>query len=134
MAQELTRGHCLCGETVFEYSGGAIWCGHCHCESCRRSCASAFTTFIGVPRVACRFTGREPGSYNSSNGVQRLFCLNCGTPLAYLSERFPDEIHLYAANLDRPEQVCPQFHVHVAEQLPWVNLADSLPRFQHGSE
>jgi hypothetical protein len=25
----------------------------------------------------------------------------------------------------------PQFHVHYAERVPWIELADGLPRFDH---
>jgi hypothetical protein len=48
--------------------------------------------------------------------------------MAFAADRFPGEIHLYAASLERPETFAPQCHVHVAEQLPWIQLADTLPR------
>ncbi|MDX1711141.1 MAG: GFA family protein [Rhodovibrionaceae bacterium] len=133
MADTLKRGHCLCGDVVFEYSGPEIWCGHCHCESCRRATASGFTTFVGVPSEACRFSARQPRAYVSSEGVRRTFCGRCGTPISYESRRFPGEIHLYAANLERPEDVRPAFHVHTAEQLGWIALDDALPRHERGS-
>ncbi len=124
-----TRGRCLCGAVSYEYQGPENWRGHCHCESCRRSTGSPFTTFLGVPRGAARFTGRAPAVYRSSPGVERLFCATCGSPLAYQSERWPDEIHFYAASLEQPEGFVPQFHVHWAERLPWIELADDLPKY-----
>ncbi len=124
-------GGCLCGRVRWVYEGPENWRGHCHCTSCRRNTASAFTTFMGVPYAAFRFTGAEPETYRSSPGVRRRFCAHCGTPVAYEAERFPDEIHLYAASLDAPAAFQPQFHVHVAEAVPWVELADELPRFPH---
>ncbi len=127
-------GRCLCGAVRFSYEGPEVWVGHCHCESCRRATASPFTTFLGVPRHAVRFAGTPARSYRSSPGVRRSFCGTCGTPIAYESDRFPDEIHLYAANLDAPAEAKPQFHVHTAEQLPWIVLADGLPRHPGGSE
>jgi hypothetical protein len=42
----IKRGRCLCSKTTFEYTGSENWCGHCHCESCRRNTSSAFTTFL----------------------------------------------------------------------------------------
>ena len=125
------KGRGLCGETRFEHRGPENWCGHCHCESCRRNTSSAFTTFVGVPRNASRSTGREPAVYRSSPGVRRLFCANCGTPIAYDADAYPDEIHFYAACLEYPAGVIPQFHVYCAEKLPWVELADDLPRYPH---
>jgi len=124
------KGHCLCGQVTFEFSRSPLWCGHCHCESCRRATASPFTTWVGVLRRDCRFTGAEPGIYNSSPGVRRYFCARCGSPIAFESERWPDQTHLYAALLERPQDVTPQFHVYVAEKLPWIRLNDGLPQHE----
>lgn len=126
----VTKGHCLCGAVTFEFTGTPIWCGHCHCESCRRATASPFTTWVGVRRDACRFTGVAPLVRQSSAGVRRSFCPTCGSPISFESERWPNETHLYAALLDRPEQVAPQFHVYVAEKLPWITLNDGLPQYE----
>jgi hypothetical protein len=38
-------------------------------------------------------------------------------------------VHLYAATLDDPAHVAPSRHVFVAEQLPWFEIADDLPRY-----
>lgn len=122
-------GHCLCGAVAFEYWGEENWRGHCHCESCRRNTSSPFTTFFGVPRGAFRFTGVYPSIYQSSKGVKRFFCGTCGTPMAYESDRFPDEIHFYAASLEDATSFTPQFHTHYAERVPWVELADDLPKY-----
>lgn len=127
------RGRCLCGQVTFEYTGPENWRGHCHCESCRRNCAAPFTTFMGVPKAAYRFTGRAPSVYHSSPGVRRYFCANCGTPMAYETDRLPHETHFYAASLEDSAGFVPQFHVHWAERVPWVTLADDgLPRHEHG--
>ncbi|MBT5039759.1 MAG: GFA family protein [Rhodospirillaceae bacterium] len=123
-------GRCLCGSVSYEYSGPVNWSGHCHCESCRRNCSAAIVTFFGVPRSAYSFTGTEPDIFESSSGVRRLFCSRCGTPMAYDADRYPDEIHFYAASLIDPENFTPQFHVHCGEQLDWLKLADDLPKYE----
>ncbi len=125
------RGRCLCGQVTFEYDGRENWRGHCHCESCRRNTSSAFATFMGVPRKAYRFTGAQPSVYVSSPGVRRLFCANCGTPMAYETDQLPHEIHFYAASLENPEELQPDFHVHYAERLSWSDINDGLPRHAH---
>lgn len=124
-------GRCLCGAVTYAYEGPENWRAHCHCESCRRNTASPFTTFFGVPNGQYRFTGKIPKVYESSPGVRRHFCDLCGTPIAYETDRFPDEIHFYAAGLDEPRDFAPEGHVHCAEMLPWVKLADGLPRYAH---
>jgi hypothetical protein len=130
---EPNRGHCLCGQVTFEFDGLPLWCGHCHCDSCRRATASPFTTWIGVNRADCKFTNVAPSVYISSTGVRRSFCAHCGSPISFESERWPDEVHLYAALLEHPEDAAPQFHVHVAEKLPWIKLDDGLPQYQRSA-
>lgn len=130
---ESKKGRCRCGQVTFEFSGALLWCGHCHCDSCRRATASPFTTWIGVRRADCKFTNVAPSVYVSSPGVRRSFCRNCGSPVSFESERWPDEMHLYAALREHPEGARPQFHVHVAEKLPWIALADGLPQHQRSS-
>ena len=125
-----TTGRCLCGAVTYAFTGPENWSGHCHCESCRRQTASPMTSFLGVPNAAFTWTGAAPALYESSPGVRRHFCATCGTPMAYAADRFPDEIHLYAATLGKPETYQPRFHVFVSEQLPWLHLADALPKHQ----
>jgi len=121
-------GHCLCGAVRFAARGEPKWVAHCHCESCRRATSAAFATYAGYPADAVTWTAATPRSYASSPGVTRTFCANCGTPMSFAGERWPGEIHLFAASFDAPESLSPQVHVHAEEQLPWVHLGDDLPR------
>lgn len=121
-------GRCLCGKTSFAYDGPENWRAHCHCESCRRQTASPFTTFMGVPNGQWKWTGDTPSVYVSSPGVRRSFCSTCGAPVAFEADRFPDEIHFYAALLDNHDDFEPQSHVNWDERVAWVDLSDTLPR------
>jgi hypothetical protein len=121
-------GHCLCGATRFRCTATPLWQVHCHCESCRRATSSAFTSFFGVADGQWEWTGAAPATYASSPGVWRDFCATCGAQMAYRSDRFPGEIHFYAALLDDPAIYAPTGHVHSAEMLPWLHLSDGLPR------
>ena len=58
----------------------------------------------------------------------RSFCATCGTPMSYHSERYPHETHFFAATLYDPASYAPSAHYHSDEILPWVHLADDLPR------
>ncbi|WP_172721080.1 GFA family protein [Pseudooceanicola lipolyticus] len=121
-------GRCLCGAVSFAYEGAENWRVHCHCESCRRQTASAFTTFLGVSNGQWAWTGATPKVYRSSPGVRRSFCGTCGAPVAFEADRYPDEIHFYAALLDDHSDFAPQGHVHWDERVAWVTPADDLPR------
>jgi hypothetical protein len=124
-----TAGGCLCGAVRYEFAGTPLWSGYCHCESCRRATGAPVAAFVGVSQSQVEFTGEPPGVFPSSAGVERWFCSTCGSPLAYVGERWPDEVHLYTASLDAPALQPPRFHVNCREQLPWLVLGDTLPRF-----
>ena len=121
-------GRCLCGAVRYSCDAVPLWQAHCHCESCRRATSSAFTSFFGMADGSWRWTGEPPATYASSPGVWRDFCGRCGSQMAYRSSRFPEEMHFYAASLDNPSLYAPAEHVFIAEAVPWVQLADDLPR------
>jgi len=125
---ETAAGGCLCGAVRYEAPWPPRWAAHCHCRDCQRASGSAFVTYAGLERDGFRWTKGAPKTIRSSPGVIRSFCGNCGTPLAYQGDRWPNEIHIFAATLDDPSQVEPQAHVYTVEQLPWIHLADGLPR------
>jgi len=62
-----------------------------------------------------------------------MFCSSCGTPMAYESDKYPDEIHLYLSSLENPDVPIPQFHVHCAEKLRCIVISDGLPQYAHYS-
>lgn len=127
MSHASASGQCLCGQVRFSFTEPPVWCGYCHCESCRRSTGAVVATFVGVDSERFERTGPVT-SYASSPGVIRDFCSVCGTPLSYRAARFPGEVHLYLSTLDEPDRFEPQFHVFFAEKIAWFDTGDSLPR------
>ena len=84
----------------------------------------------GFKRPALTFMAGRPRYYPSSPGVRRGFCAACGTTLSYENERWPDDVHVMVAVFERPELLVPQFHIFAEERLPWLHLADGLPRYR----
>ncbi|WP_350057120.1 GFA family protein [Nisaea sp.] len=81
-----------------------------------------------MPREAVGFTGAPPAVFVSSRGVERLFCGTCGTPLAYRSEKFGDEIHLLTATPENPDSVTPALHEYWSGRLFRTAFDDELPK------
>lgn len=48
--------------------------------------------------------------------------------MAFAADRFPGEIHFFAASMGNPEDFKPTYHVHAEERLSWVHISDGLPR------
>ena len=129
---DTTTGGCLCDAIRYEFDGPPEWVVHCHCDSCRRQVSSPIATFVGVLKPNFRFTAGKPQAYASSPGVSRSFCPQCGSPIAYETTRLPDEIHLFHGTLDDPGALAPTAHVFTADQLPWFEVHDGLPRYAKG--
>lgn len=127
------RGHCLCGEVVFEIAPPALSCVTCHCESCRRQCSAPMTTYIGVADSQWRWTATKPRIHNSSPGVERTFCGKCGSPISFRSQRMSGMMHFFVGAMEEPEKFRPTLHVAIEEKLPWIKLADGLPT-RHGPD
>ncbi len=125
---DITKGHCLCGQTQIQFSGDPAWVVHCHCESCRRNCSAPYTTFVGVSRNQAEMKGWYLRAYKSSEGVKRWFCRHCGSPVAYDAKADSEHIHFYLSTLQNPQQFTPTAHVYIEEQLSWVHLGDDLPK------
>jgi hypothetical protein len=120
-------GGCLCGAIRYRVVGPPLWAAHCHCESCRRATGAPVATYAGFATENFAWTAGEPASFASSPGVLRTFCVRCGTSLTYQGERWPGEIHVLAATLDRPEAVTPQGEAFIEERLPWLRVAPHEP-------
>lgn len=128
------RGGCLCGAVRYTIHGAPDWSAHCHCRSCQRAIGAAFATWVGARKENFEVTEGQLAICHSSPGVERGFCVRCGTSLTYVAEAgWPGQVGILAATLDDPAVANPTAHVYVMHRLPWVKLADGLPtheRFQ----
>lgn len=135
-AEITVTGGCMCGAVRYEASGDPISVIFCHCESCRRHSGAPVVALAGFKRDQVRFPKGERATYESSPGVARGFCANCGTSLTW--EGDGDElgplIEILVATADDPSKLTPQFHVHHAERIPWFETSDSLPRYREWEE
>ena len=127
-------GNCLCGSVSFFAKSEINWSCYCHCDDCRRNCAAPVVAFLGVSLEGFSWNvdgeNREPKHFESSSGVRRFFCDNCGTPMAFQAEHYEGEIALYAATLAEPAEFQPQFHVHHQSSLSWLAIDDNLQKFK----
>ncbi len=117
-------GHCLCGAVAWRADGPPLWMGDCHCESCRRAVSGGLASFVGMQRAGFEWTRGAPNCHVSTPGVSRGFCGACGSPMSFESDKFPDEVHLYAATLVDPSRYRPEFAVHCAEAIGWPSAPE----------
>jgi hypothetical protein len=80
---EMYQGSCLCGTVRYQIRGELGSIGLCHCSRCRKANGSAFLAAAQVDQKEFTvISGQESlADYESSAGVHRIFCRNCGSPL-----------------------------------------------------
>jgi hypothetical protein len=121
-AEPVRTGRCLCGAVRFETRGSPRFVSVCHCESCRRAHSAPAVAWAGFNDEHVSFTG-APAAFASSPGVTRLFCAQCGSPLAFRGERWAGETHLPVAAFDEPAALGPpKEDFYVQEKLAWTPL------------
>lgn len=123
-------GGCHCGAVRYEASGEPLHHTLCHCSDCRRAAGAPMVGWIAFPVSAVQLTAGDTAVYASSPGVERHFCIGCGTGLFYFNEAvLPGLVDIQSATLDDAETQAPGAQIQVAERLPWVPGLADIPAF-----
>jgi hypothetical protein len=98
----------------------------CHCRMCQKAMGNLFGAFAGVPYADFEVTRGDPSSFRSSDLAERLFCQQCGTPLAYV---YVDRsrISVTIGSLDDPERLRPLAQYGAEGRLSWLDEALATP-------
>jgi hypothetical protein len=122
----MLTGGCFCGNVRYEVSGTPF---HSTVD-CRRCAAAPFVAWFSVKRPELRIVHGQLKRFASSPHVVRTFCPDCGTPLTYQHDNFPDEIDISTCSLDSPDAVAPEDHTWASQKLAWVSILNTLPEHQ----
>ncbi len=123
-------GSCMCGAVRYEASGEPFSVIHCHCHSCRKHNGGPVVTLAGFKADQVAFSGTVRKIYQSSPGVGRAFCDNCGTPLTWEGDggELGPIVELHISTFDDPDVLVPSAHSFHNERIAWFDIADGLPR------
>jgi len=121
-------GGCLCGAVRYESSGDPLLMLLCHCSQCQKATGGAFMPVVVAKSDGLRVTKGETRAYHSSESAMRHFCPNCGTPIFFERRGQPEWRGIIAGTLDDQSQFAPRMHVWSSRMVPWLHLADDLPR------
>ncbi len=133
---EKHEGGCLCGAVRYEIGDEPEWSAHCHRRSCQKAVGASFATWSKVKAENFAVTKGRISVCETSAGVDRGFCGNCGTSLTYDArqvvegEDWRGDAWFSAATFDDPAIATPKSHVHVSHRQPWVKFDDGLPTFE----
>lgn len=124
-------GSCLCGVVRYELNGTIGDIVQCHCTKCRKANGSAYATNASVAKAGFKFIAGEEQlkKFASSEGTQRCFCGNCGSPIISIKADTPDFYRLRIGTLDTPIRQSPVCHIFTASKAEWEHIADDLPQY-----
>ena len=136
----MLNGRCMCGGITFRIEGelpthdggGLASPSYCHCKTCQRMTGSAFAVGASVPTDQFHWLSGEEliRPYQSSPGVVRSFCSECGSALTFLYDELPGEIFITLGVIDEPLDRKPQAHIFVADRASWYEINDGLVQFE----
>lgn len=96
---------------------------------CRRAHAAPAVAWAMFDESQVRFVMGAPAVYASSAEAKRGFCSACGTQLSFTASYIPGLIDIAIGSLDDPAAVPPALHYWESKRLPWLQFADSLPKY-----
>jgi len=126
----MIEGGCLCGKIRYRASGAPQGAGYCHCRSCRHHTGAPVAAFAVFTAEQVQWVSGQRTRYESSPGVFRGFCGECGTSMTFeANDGECDLVELHVSTLDSPETVPPNEHTHYGERISWLRLVDDSPRY-----
>lgn len=129
-------GGCQCGAVRYRLTAPCVWTGYCHCRQCQRAHGAPVVLWLTVPSDGIVFDRGSLAWHRSSPQAERGFCAACGSPLAWKAatpaEANDPGIDIAAASLDDAGDVRPEMHLWCDSAVPWLSIADDLPRLPRG--
>jgi len=127
-------GGCLCGAVRFRISEAPLVAYYCHCTRCQKRSGAPVSAAATFPMAALAVTEGEPRVIDSTSpGLVRLLCGRCGSILGLRPRDKPTLVSVRLGCLDDPGGVRPQLHIHTSSQVPWLEIADDLPRYSESA-
>ena len=125
------EGSCLCGGITYRIDGELSDFGYCHCRSCRKASGTAYAANSGVDRANVSLSDSRSylREYESSPGMIRTFCSNCGSPIFAYRTVSPGIIRIRLGTLDTPIDKRAKAHTFVSHKASWDNIEGELPQF-----
>lgn len=129
----MLEGSCLCGQVAYEADTDPQPMAHCHCQTCRKTHASAFSSVMAVPRESFRWVRGEDllCAFESSPGKFRRFCSICGSHI--MAERTGEPVVLLRLGcLDTQVPDKPKVHIWRSDGTSWYDPNDIIPELPEG--
>ena len=115
----IAAGGCQCGNVRYALYSEPVKHSICWCRMCQKASGSYLSAHTGVPRRDFAWTRGRPGTFRSSEAVERDFCRDCGTALTYRN-LLVDRTSISIATLDQPYAYVPQAQYGIENRPPFA--------------
>ncbi len=126
---QIYSGGCFCGAIRFTVAAPVLYCCFCHCRSCQRASGGAVVPWVIFNKRGFVEEKGQRQLRQSSPGVTRGHCRDCGTSLTYEDAKRDGQIDIALSVLDEPSLFHPVAHVWVEDKMASLDIADELPQF-----
>jgi hypothetical protein len=126
-------GGCLCRAIRYRAEAEPQARSLCHCRTCRLAAGAPSLAWTIFSAASFAFTAGTPVRFQSSAGIWRTFCGQCGTALAYQRDDQPQTIDATTASLDDPDAYPPAVEIWTSQKLAWESLNGTIPQFPESS-
>lgn len=109
---DLRTGGCLCGAVRYEINMKDSRTGNCHCRDCQKNSGTGFMPFTNVDKGQFRWISKPEGEARASDIAVRRFCIQCGTPMSWEGEEFPDLMSVSTGTLDDPSGLEIEYEIY----------------------
>jgi len=130
-------GKCFCGFVQYEADVDEDLVAICHCTSCQRLSASAFSVVVATSEESFQLVSGTMNSFEhtSDSGTvrSRTFCPKCGSRIysmavGEIKEGGIEFLSLRVGAIDQREKLTPRFQAWCQSAQPWA-IFDTLPQF-----
>ncbi len=129
MSDETYSGSCFCGSIKYTATGPVRYLCLCHCESCRRAAGAPFVAWGSVDVDNFEITAGSMSIHESSPGVCRGFCKQCGCSLTYSNKQREKDIDFTLDSLEDPTVLAPTAQIYVVDKISWIETNPDLPQY-----
>ncbi|EPE04997.1 hypothetical protein F503_00151 [Ophiostoma piceae UAMH 11346] len=132
-------GHCLCKAVTYTIDMDApLLTGYDHCDDCQRQSGSTYSLVFVALKDKVTINGPTKswaGVGSSGKAVHRIFCSDCGSPIAHDPEAAPPIIAMKAGTLavEHKKDLKPDTEIWTVSKLPFCQEHLEKP-FEHMPE
>jgi hypothetical protein len=130
---QTSEGGCLCSSVRYRVTCSPSSSLICHCQTCRKASAAPSVGWLVFERAKFTLLAGTPRRYQSSPGVVRTYCGNCGTSLTYENDEGPDTIEITTVSMDNPALFPPTREVWREHKVPWEATNKALDQYPRGT-